>query len=184
MSNEERRQGERRMSNSWFGNESSSDEVGRLVEKEILDWIEKAQDPKDKAMLMILYRMNSSLSENTKVTKAVAIDFTEHKDQVNRILNMAKGGYLIALVSIAIVQALSWWILSGYIKAIEREVDVNALQEHRITDNEGNVRTMLQKQSELDDSMRDMRRDLNNHFQQPAQQSPTYSGQQYRYKQP
>ena len=110
------------------------------VEKEILDWIESAEEPKDKAMLMILYRMNAGLVENTKFMQTVAQDFTDHKETINghivrvdRLLSMVKGGYFVAIIAVVLVQGLSLFIVNNTLNEMARQAMVNETQEHRLT---------------------------------------------------
>lgn len=95
------------------------------VEKEILDWIEAADEPKDKALLMILYRMNASLTENTAFTREIAEDFTEHKTRVERLVNMGAGGRAVGMFAFVLVQGLCLYIAN-------REITLNEVQEHRL----------------------------------------------------
>jgi glutaredoxin 2 len=136
---ERRGQGRRLLDKIRTIDEEKAMPAGGHVEQEILDWIESATEPKDKAFLMILYRMNASLQENTKFTREIAEDFTKHKEaftthstSITRLINMARGGYFVAIVLVVVIQALSGYIVAQQIKAADKEGEVNAMQEHRI----------------------------------------------------
>jgi hypothetical protein len=147
VTTQERRKGGRRESDQ--AQQSIEDilmPAAQQLEKEILGWIETANDTQDKALLMILYRMNASLTENTKFTKDIAEDFTSHKHvfgghitRVEKMLNMVRGGYLVALAAGVVVQALIGFIVWYSVKMVEREIDVNGVQEQRITKIEGRL---------------------------------------------
>lgn len=99
------------------------------IEQDIKRWIEQSTEPKDKALLMILYQMNSNLTENTTITKSVASEFTMHKTKIDGILNRLRGGWLVLGFAFLIVQSLGIWIVNGQLNTIAREVDRNAIQD-------------------------------------------------------
>jgi len=99
------------------------------IEQDIKRWIEQSSEPKDKALLMILYQMNSNLMENTTITKSVASEFTMHKTKIDGILNRLRGGWLVLGFAFLIVQSLGIWIVNGQLNTIAREVDRNAIQD-------------------------------------------------------
>ena len=103
--------------------------VADKIEQEIKQWIQEAVEPKDKALLMILFQMNSNLTENTTITKAVAKDFSEHKHKVDGILNRIKGGWFVLGCALLAVQALGMWIVNTQMNNLAREATRNETQE-------------------------------------------------------
>jgi len=103
--------------------------VADKIEQEIKQWIQQAVEPKDKALLMILFQMNANLIENTTITKAVATDFHTHRDTVNTILNRVRGGWFVLGFALIVVQGLGLWIINGQMNALQMEQGRNAQQE-------------------------------------------------------
>jgi hypothetical protein len=102
------------------------------IEQDIKRWIQEATEPKDKALLLILFQMNSNLTENTTITKGVAAQFTDHKSKIDGILNRLRGGWLVLGFAFLVVQSMGIWIVNGQLNALEREQRRNEQQEAAI----------------------------------------------------
>lgn len=123
------------------------------IEREIKEWIQQAEAPKDKALLMILFQMNSNLIENTVVTKAVASEFTTHKNKVDGLLNRLRGGWLVLGFSFLIVQAMGIWIVNTQLSTISREVDHNASQDLAIERIQSDHRNLERRLGIIEDKL-------------------------------
>lgn len=99
------------------------------IEQDIKQWIQQAVEPKDKALLMILFQMNSNLTENTNITKKVAGDFKDHKEIIDGVLNRVRGGWFVLGFALLIVQGLGLWIINTQMNALTKEASRNELQE-------------------------------------------------------
>lgn len=77
-------------------------------------------DPKDKAVLLILLEMGKSLSENTKLTKELHGEFREHaKEEVALII---KGRFLwrVLLTAALAAQGVLGWYFTRHLDAFEK----------------------------------------------------------------
>lgn len=110
---------------------------GAKLDAEIKRWIESAESPKDKALLLILFQINGSLTENTNATKAISVDFHDHRSRVERVMNRMSGGWWVFLFFIALVQVLVGYIVNQNFAALAKESDRNDKHEHRLTVVEG-----------------------------------------------
>jgi hypothetical protein len=100
------------------------------LEQEILTLINQDNDPRDKAFLLILYRMHQSLAKNTEATMSTAHEikrygesFTLHTDEEERVRNQMRGGWRVVvagmtLVTIlfSVIQFLGWQVISNHIQ--------------------------------------------------------------------
>ena len=102
------------------------------IEREIKSWIQQATEPKDKALLMILFQMNTNLTENTFITKGVAADFHAHKGRIDGLLNRARGGWFALAIAFVVIQGLGLFVFNQQLNLAARESLRNELQEAAI----------------------------------------------------
>lgn len=124
------------------------------IEQDIKRWIEQAVEPKDKALLMILYQMNANLIDNTAITRGTRDEFVSHKSKIDGILNRLRGGWLVLGFSFLIVQSLGIWIINGQLNAIEREQRRNEIQETAITEIRATHAEHTRRLNTLEEQMR------------------------------
>lgn len=124
------------------------------IETEIKNWIQQADDPKDKALLLILFQMNANLVENTHLTKGVSEQFTEHKTKIDGLLNRLRGGWLVFGFSVLILQGVGMWIINGQFTNLEREQRVNAAQELTLTRMENELNNNARRLGTAEDQIR------------------------------
>ena len=100
------------------------------TERDIVNLIEKTDSPKDKAYLLLMYKMHSSLVENTEATMRIARESTEqgagfrefrHKEEI--MFAQLRGGWKATMVMVGLfgmlltaVQYLAWNIISNYVQ--------------------------------------------------------------------
>ena len=124
------------------------------IENEIKTWIQQATEPKDKALLMILFQMNTNLTENTTVTKKIADDFHGHKEKIDGVLNRLRGGWLVLGFAFLVVQSLGIWIINGQLNSIEREQRRNENQELSIERIQATHSDIMRRLNLLEEYMR------------------------------
>lgn len=103
-------------------------ETHDAIEREIKLWIQQATEPKDKALLLILYQMNDNLTKNTNITSGIATDFHSHKSRIDAMLNRMRGGWFVLGIAFLLVQALGMFIVNGQLGTIAKEVVRNEQQ--------------------------------------------------------
>lgn len=100
------------------------------TERDIVNLIEKTDSPKDKAYLLLMYKMHSSLVENTEATMRIARESQEqgagfrefrHKEEI--MFAQLRGGWKATMVMVGLfgmlltaVQYLAWNIISNYVQ--------------------------------------------------------------------
>ena len=109
------------------------------LEGEIKRWIESAESPRDKALLLILFQINASLTENTVATQQISSDFHGHRTKVEKVLNRFGGGWVVFVILIGVIQVMGAFIINGQLDSLRKEVDRNETQEKRITVIEGQI---------------------------------------------
>jgi len=124
------------------------------IETEIKNWIQQADDPKDKALLLILFQMNTNLVENTHLTKGVSEQFAEHKTKIDGLLNRLRGGWLVFGFTVIALQAMGMWIINGQFTNLERQHDVNAAQELTLTRMENQLNNNARRIGATEDQIR------------------------------
>lgn len=89
------------------------------TEREILRLVNEA-DGRDRAMLLLIYRMHQELVSNTIATRQVAAAseehakiLTQHAQDEMSLINQIRGGWRTATASFAIIGALVTVILGG-----------------------------------------------------------------------
>ena len=114
------------------------------ITKQIEELIVSAEDPKDKAFLLILNRIATNLEENTAITRKLSVDledhttaFRKHEETEMALLNQGRGAIRVALYALAIFQAAIVWYTQRHIDKVERiEVRVETtekfVESHRI----------------------------------------------------
>lgn len=111
------------------------------TEKEILHLVEQA-DGRDRAMLLIIYRMHQELIANTLVTRQIATASEEHarildqhaKDEMS-LINQIRGGWRVATWSFAVVAALLGalqWFAMREIETARAQIGINTLRLHAV----------------------------------------------------
>jgi hypothetical protein len=104
------------------------------TEKEILRLVGEA-DGRDRAMLLIIYRMHQELIANTAVTRQIANASEDHarildqhaKDEMS-LINQIRGGWRVATWAFAVVAALLGalqWFAMREIEAARAQIIVN-----------------------------------------------------------
>lgn len=112
---------------------------GDSLDQEIKRWIENAESPRDKALLLILFQINTSLTANTVATQKIGNDFHGHREKVEKVLNRFGGGWIVFVLLIAVIQVLGGFIVNSQLEAMKKEAVRNEDQEHRITVVEGGL---------------------------------------------
>ena len=126
-----------------------SDQHGRRAADAVLsqidDLIVATDDPKDKAFLLIMNKIATSLDTNTSLTRALADDFkshtvafSEHERKEMELINQGRGGFRVALVLLGVLQVVVGFIINNTladIKDMRQEVtqlqrDVSTHREH------------------------------------------------------
>lgn len=83
------------------------------VQQQIEDLILSADNPKDKAFLLIMNKISLSLDANTILTESLSKDFKAqtsafqaHEEQELTIVNQSKGGFRVAIVLLRVAIVL------------------------------------------------------------------------------
>jgi hypothetical protein len=105
-----------------------------VLQQQIEELIVAAQDPKDKAFLLIMNKIASSLDANTSLTKALSDDFkshtiafSEHERKEMELINQGRGGFRVALGLLGVLQIILGVIITNTltdIKNMHQEVTV------------------------------------------------------------
>jgi hypothetical protein len=106
------------------------------LQNQIEELIVAATDPKDKAFLLIMNKIATSLDTNTSLTRALADDFkshtvafSEHERKEMELINQGRGGFRVALVLLAVLQAVVGFIINSTLADIkDTRQDVTILQ--------------------------------------------------------
>jgi hypothetical protein len=108
------------------------------TEREILRLVNEA-DGRDRAMLLLIYRMHQELVSNTIATRQVAASSEEHAKILSRhaedemgLINQIRGGWRTATVSFGIIGGLVTVILGGVqwfalreMNAVQSQIAIN-----------------------------------------------------------
>lgn len=96
------------------------------VQQQIEDLILAASDPKDKAFLLIMNKIAASLDTNTTLTQELSNEFKAHSDafklhesRESRILNKSRGGVLVGLYMLGIIQVLVGFVVSDQLAELK-----------------------------------------------------------------
>lgn len=106
------------------------------IQNQIETLILEAEEPKDKALLLILNKMASSLDANTELTRSLSMElkshtgrFELHEKKELSLLNRGRGFILGALAVLGLTQALLIYIAKTHLADVEVLVQtVNNLQ--------------------------------------------------------
>ena len=86
------------------------------IASQIEDLILQADNPKDKAFLLILNKIANNLDENTNLTKALSADLKLHRDEFAKhekdemaLINQGRGFLRAAVLGLAAIQAGALW---------------------------------------------------------------------------
>ncbi len=92
------------------------------IQEQIEHLIMSADDPKDKAFLLILNKIADNLDENTKLTRTLTEDlknhtiaFAQHEKDEMALINQGRGVWRAALGAMFLLQALGIWWLQGHL---------------------------------------------------------------------
>lgn len=87
------------------------------VQQQIEALILAAQDPKDKAFLLIMNKLAASLDTNTLLTQGLAADvkelsttFKTHEEQEMAYINQGRGGVRVAITLLGMIQLIVGFI--------------------------------------------------------------------------
>ncbi len=113
------------------------------IQTQIEDLILEAKEPKDKALLLILNKMASSLDANTDLTRSLSKELKSHTDRFElhekkelSLLNRGRGIVLASIFFLGVVQATFYYIAKNHIRDVEeivtavRELQIQ-MAEHR-----------------------------------------------------
>lgn len=119
---------------SFTGSPEAARVRGRFeaTERDIMNLIEKADSPKDKAYLLILFKIHSSLVENTiatlnnaKETAAQGKGLTAHSSKEELMFAQLRGGWkaTVAMIGVVgvlfgVIQWLAWQVMSSYVQSM------------------------------------------------------------------
>jgi hypothetical protein len=120
---------------------------------EIAALLEQADTPRDRAMLLVLYKLVSKLSEVDARTTQHAIDFNNHREefrlhvsQEETLLNRLIGIWISLILLGSGMLTLGGWYVSHYIidvnQAQQQSIDINS---NRLTALETLIRQILEK---------------------------------------
>jgi hypothetical protein len=109
---------------------------GDQLQQQIEDLIVAASDPKDKAFLLIMNKIATSLDANTSLTKALSDDFkshtvafSEHERKEMELINQGRGGFRVALALLAVLQVFVGFVITNTLADIkDTKQDVITLQ--------------------------------------------------------
>ncbi len=100
---------------------------------QIEDLILSADDPRDKALLLILNKIATNLDENTQLTRALSAELKTHRDEFQAhektemiLINQGRGWYKASLFFLGILQALAFWMGTAFLEdhaALEKKVE-------------------------------------------------------------
>ncbi len=97
------------------------------IQDQIEELILAADDPKDKAFLLILNKIADNLDENTKLTRTLTNDlrahteaFAQHEKDEMALINQGRGFWRAALASVFLLQGLGVWWVQGHLEQMER----------------------------------------------------------------
>jgi hypothetical protein len=84
------------------------------LQSQIEELILEANDPKDKAFLLILNKIANNLDENTTLTRTLTTDlhahteaFAKHEKDEMALINQGRGGFRVALAALALFQTIA-----------------------------------------------------------------------------
>lgn len=96
------------------------------VQQQIEDLILSADNPKDKAFLLIMNKISLSLDANTILTESLSKDFKAqtsafqaHEEQELTIVNQSKGGFRVAIVLLAVIQFIGGAIVRDTLNEVK-----------------------------------------------------------------
>ena len=106
------------------------------ISKQIDDLILATDNPSDKAMLLVLNKIATSLDENTQLTRTLTCDlqahtkaFQEHEKTEMALINQGRGMVRVALLALAFFQA----VFAGYGAKHLADMDLLAQQAEKNT---------------------------------------------------
>ena len=110
-----------------------------VIAKQIEELIMSADDPKDKAMLLVLNKIADSLDENTELTRNLTCDlkahtaaFQQHEKDEMSLINQGRGFLRAAIIGLAAVQGLFAWYFQQHLEKTEFMADsINKLNEFK-----------------------------------------------------
>ncbi len=104
------------------------------LQNQIEELIVAATDPKDKAFLLIMNKIATSLDTNTSLTRALADDFkshtvafSEHERKEMELINQGRGGFRVALALLGVLQIVVGYVILdtlGAVKTSQQEITV------------------------------------------------------------
>ena len=96
------------------------------VQQQIEDLILSADNPKDKAFLLIMNKISLSLDANTILTESLSKDFKAqtsafqaHEEKELTIVNQSKGGFRVAIVLLAVIQFIGGAIVKDTLDEVK-----------------------------------------------------------------
>ena len=106
------------------------------MQQQIEELIVAADDPKDKAFLLIMNKIAVSLDTNTSLTQMLSDDFkshtlafSEHERKEMELINQGRGGFRVALALLAVLQVVIGFIITNTLSDIkDMRQDVTVLQ--------------------------------------------------------
>lgn len=116
------------------------------TDRDILRLIQSTADEHQKAILLVLYQINKSLVDNTKMAAAIIEeqanqskvvnqhrkDFDKHIVDEMALFNRGLGAWKVLSIGAGMIAALTWYILLGYIGDLKEMKATNALQDLQI----------------------------------------------------
>lgn len=123
------------------------DEIGDLIKQE--------NDPKTRAILMVLHSINLSLIANTQAVndtdqqlKQHMIEFRVRTSEADAMLNKGKGAWVILSAALIIAQAAIVWEITGSMAELKTMHAIDFDQATRITILEQTSRSLTRKYDE------------------------------------
>lgn len=126
-----------------------STDRGDQVQQQIEELIVAATDPKDKAFLLIMNKIATSLDTNTALTRALSTDFKahttafeDHERKEMALINQGRGGFRVAMGLLGVLQILIGFVITNTLadlKDIRQELtilqrEVAVQKEHLVQD--------------------------------------------------
>lgn len=130
------------------------------IEEEIRRWIQQANDPQDKALLMIMYEIHSSLQENTRATEAIADAFKDHKTQFDQhiveerdLFQQGRGLYRAMGWSLGVVSSLAAVVMALGIYILNSHININERQERDLQSHHDRITKLEEHRKTIDDML-------------------------------
>ena len=102
------------------------------ISSEIRELIKETEEPKDKAMLLILHRIADSLDTNNTLTRSLDTKFTNHEKEEMALIQQGRGFLRAIIFGLALFQGVMAYLLNQHMESHKRLIEeVKELSEYR-----------------------------------------------------